>query len=122
MGSIAMSLGLLIFGYRVLETLGKRVIVLDYPKGFCVQFAASTAIMICQFMGIPVSSTHCNVGALLGLSLSAKFNVVNEVYHEKKVKKENKMDQKVMVRIVLWWLLTVPLVFTASMALTNVLL
>lgn len=122
MGSFSMALGLLIFGYKVLITLGKKVIILDYPKGFCTQFAASNAIMICQFMGIPVSSTHCNVGAIMGLALAAKFDVVNKVYHESKVKKENRLDKKLMLRIVLWWLMTVPLVLTASSALTSVLL
>ena len=114
MGAVAMALGLLLFGRHVLETIGKKVITLDFPKGFCVQFAASNAIMICSFLGIPVSATHCNIGALLGLSLAARFDVVNDVYHERKVKEENKINKGVMWKIVLWWLMTVPLVFSAT--------
>jgi phosphate/sulfate permease len=121
MGSVAMALGLLICGHRVLHTIGKKVMVLDYPKGFCVQFAASNAIMICEFMGIPVSSTHCNVGSLLGVSLAAGLNAVKNVYPETKVKKENQMNGNMMARIFIWWLLTVPLVFTATSLFTSTL-
>lgn len=122
MGSFSMALGLLLYGYRVLETIGKRVITLDYPKGFCVQFAASNAIMLCQYIGIPVSSTHCNVGSLLGLTLAARLATVTSVYHEKKVKEQHKLNKKVMWKIVLWWLMTVPLVFSATLLFTNLLL
>lgn len=73
LGGIGMSLGLLIFGGRVLETVGKKVIILDFQKGFCVQFATSIAIMSGSYHGIPLSSTHCNVGSLLGLALASKF-------------------------------------------------
>ena len=122
MGAVAMALGLLLFGRRVLETIGKKVITLDFPKGFCVQFAASNAIMICSFFGIPVSATHCNIGSLLGLSLAANFETVNDVYHERNVKKENKINKNVMLKIVIWWLMTVPLVFTATALFTYMIL
>jgi phosphate/sulfate permease len=122
MGAVSMALGLLLFGRRVLETIGKKVITLDFPKGFCVQFAASNAIMICSFLGIPVSATHCNVGALLGLSLASRLDAVNDVYHERKVKDEHKLNKGVMTKIVLWWLMTVPLVFIFTALVTYLVL
>lgn len=122
MGSFSIALGLLLLGRRVLETLGKKVIILDYPKGYCVQFAAATAIMICQYLGIPVSATHCNVGALLGLGLATRLETVNDVYHERKVSAENKLNTRVIAKIVGFWILTVPLVFTCSVLFTNTLI
>lgn len=117
-----MPLGLLLLGSKVLETIGKKVIVLDFPKGFCVQFAASIAIMLGSYLGVPISSTHCNVGSLLGLSIASRFDAVNDIYHERKVKKENKINTRLVVKIFLWWLMTVPLVFSGTMLFTYILI
>ena len=78
--------------------------------------------MICSFLGIPVSATHCNIGALLGLSLASNLDMVNDVYHERRVKEENKLNKGVMWKIVLWWLMTVPLVFSATALVASVLI
>lgn len=110
LGSIALSVGLLAYGGRVLETVGKKVIILDYQKGFCAQFATSIAIMVGSYSGLPLSSTHCSVGSLLGLSMASYFSTVNDVYSETKVKEENKINMPVMLRIFAWWVLTIPLV------------
>ena len=77
--------------------------------------------MISQYIGIPVSATHCNIGALLGLTLAARFQIVNDVYHEKRVKAEHKLNKSVMIKIVSWWVLTVPFVLGCSMLLTYLL-
>ena len=71
--------------------------------------------MLGSYLGVPVSSTHCNIGSLLGLSLAARLDAVNDVYHERKVKKENQINMGVMTKIFLWWLVTVPLVFAGTM-------
>jgi phosphate/sulfate permease len=62
------------------------------------------------------------VGSLLGLSLAANLDVVNEVYHERKVKEENKLNKGVMWKIFVWWLMTVPLVFSATLLFTSLIL
>ena len=71
-GSSGIALGLLILGKRVMETVGKDIIVLDYQKGFCAQF--STAICVClgSSLGIPLSTTHCMIGSLAGIVLAGK--------------------------------------------------
>lgn len=128
MGSIAMCFGLLMLGHRVLELVGKQVIILDYQKGFCVQFATSISIMLGSYMGIPVSSTHCNVGSLIGLSIAASFQVVDEVYNSRLEPKEfdgpqdGKINKKVLIKIFAWWMVTVPLVFLGTMVFTYVIL
>ena len=109
-----MSVGLVMLGHKVLETIGKEVITLDTKQGFCVQFATSIAIMIGSMFGVPVSSTHCNIGSLLGLTIAAKFKAVQDVYPAKEEKEENRINKDIMIKIFLWWLITVPFVFSGT--------
>ena len=80
LGSVGISLGLLVLGYKVMETVGKNVVKLDFAKGFTAQFATAVSVNIGSILGMPLSTTHCMVGALLGLILAQKTNAVKEVY------------------------------------------
>ena len=80
LGSVGISLGLLILGYKVMETVGKNVVKLDFAKGFTAQFATAVSVNCGSIIGMPLSTTHCMVGALLGLILAQKTNAVKDVY------------------------------------------
>ncbi len=82
LGGFGISLGLLTLGYKVMETVGKNVIKLDFYKGFSCQFATATCIMIGSYLGIPLSTTHCAVGSLFGIVLCNKTPMVKRVYDE----------------------------------------
>eukprot|EP00347_Sterkiella_histriomuscorum_P021182 403334934 len=118
-GSITMALGLMTLGGRVLETIGKKVIQLDYQKGFCSQFATSISIMVGSYMGLPLSSTHCSIGSLIGLSLANYFTSVQKVYPDSEQKPENQLNFKVMGKIFAWWIVTIPFVFCTTAFLTQ---
>ena len=71
-GSIGIALGLGILGYRVMETVGKGLIKLDFMKGFAAQFATATCVCFGSSLGLPLSTTHCCIGAVFGVHLAAK--------------------------------------------------
>ena len=79
-GSVGIALGLLILGYRVMETVGTKVVKLDFAKGFTAQFATALSVNLGTIAGVPLSTTHCMVGALMGLALAQKLKVVQNVY------------------------------------------
>ena len=79
-GSIGIALGLLTLGYKVMETVGKKVIKLNFVKGFCAQFATAIAIIIGSLLGLPLSTTHCMVGSLLGIVAAEKLKCVKYAY------------------------------------------
>jgi PiT family inorganic phosphate transporter len=63
-----------------METVGKKVIKLNFVKGFCAQFATAVSVIIGSMLGLPLSTTHCMVGSLLGIVAAEKLNFVKFAY------------------------------------------
>jgi phosphate/sulfate permease len=80
LGSAGIAVGLLLLGHRVIETVGKKVIKLDFPKGFSAQFATSISVIIGTVLGLPLSTTHCMIGSLFGIILANKSHIVQSIY------------------------------------------
>ena len=95
LGSAGIALGLLCLGFKVMETVGKNVVKLDFAKGFSAQFATALSVNIGSIIGIPLSTTHCMVGSLMGLILAQKLDRVKVVYpdEEEDENKEQEMQE-----------------------------
>jgi inorganic phosphate transporter, PiT family len=66
-GGIAVGGGLYAFGGKVMETVGGKITELTPVRGFCAQFGAASTILVCSRLGLPVSTTHVLVGAVVGV-------------------------------------------------------
>ncbi len=73
-------------------------------------------------MGVPLSSTHCNIGALYGMFLASYFEWFKEVYPENKQKGDKSINNFVVLKIIVWWLITVPVAFTTTFIITYMIL
>jgi inorganic phosphate transporter, PiT family len=91
--------GLLIWGRRVMETIGKKITEITPSRGFCATFAAATVVLICSKMGLPVSTTHTLVGSVIGVGLARGLPTLN---------------LGIVKEIAMSWLATVP--FTAILS------
>ncbi len=66
-GGVAVALGALVLGGRVLETNGKRITTLNLGTGILVTFTVGTLVLIASFMGLPVPLTQGTTGAIMGV-------------------------------------------------------
>jgi len=119
-GATGIAFGLMCLGYKTMETVGNKVIKLDFQKGYCAQFATALSVLTGSDLGLPISTTHCMVGSLLGLALASRIPFVKEVYESES--EGNELQLGTVGRIVLWWLLTVPIGFGTSFLLTKLIL
>ena len=72
----AMSLGTAAGGWRIIRTMGTRVVKLDPVHGFAAETTAASVIFVASHFGMPVSTTHVISGAIMGAGSSDRFNAV----------------------------------------------
>lgn len=77
LGGVGIVLGLATWGWRVIATVGKRITELTPSRGFCAEFAAAMTILLASVYKLPVSTTHCLVGAVLGVGLARGIGALN---------------------------------------------
>jgi inorganic phosphate transporter, PiT family len=72
----AIALGTMSGGWRIVKTLGQRIVKLRPVDGFCAESAAAVTLFVSSFMGIPVSTTHTITGSIMGIGSLRRFTAV----------------------------------------------
>ena len=93
-GGLGIVIGLGTWGYRVMETVGKKITELTPSRGFSAELAAATTIVLASRMGIPISTTHTLVGAVLGVGMARGIAAI---------------DLRVVGSIIASWVATLPI-------------
>jgi PiT family inorganic phosphate transporter len=93
-GGIGIVVGLATWGYRVMETVGKKITELTPSRGFAAELAAAITIVLASRLGIPVSTTHILVGSVLGVGLARGIGA---------------LDMRVVGHILVSWVATLPI-------------
>jgi inorganic phosphate transporter, PiT family len=106
LGGIAVGGGLLAFGTRVMDTIGKNITEITPIRGFCAQFGGATTILICSRLGFPVSTTHVLVGSVVGVGIMRGMGA---------------LDLRILKNIGLSWIVTLPFTILLSMFLYKLL-
>jgi len=99
-GGVGIACGIGMAGHRVMDTIGNKITTLTNTRGFAVDFAAATTVLIASKLGLPVSTTHAAVGGVMGVGLARGIEAVNF---------------NILYKIVLYWILTVPAAALTSM-------
>src|SRR5207244_9531023 len=76
---LAMGLGTLFGGWRIVKTMGQRIIRLIPVDGFCAESAAASTLVMTIFGGIPVSTTHTITGAIFGVGVMKRVSAIRWV-------------------------------------------
>ena len=93
LGGIGIVIGLATFGVRVIATVGEKITQLTPSRGFAAELAAATTIVIASGTGIPISTTHTLVGAVLGVGLARGIEAI---------------DLRIVGKIFVSWIVTIP--------------
>lgn len=105
-GGIAVGGGLFAFGSRVMETIGGKITEVTPVRGFCAEFGAATTILVCSRLGLPVSTTHVLVGAVVGVGFMRGMGF---------------LDIRLLRNIASSWIITLPFTVVLAMILYKVL-
>lgn len=77
LGGFGIVVGLATWGWRVIDTIGKKITELTPSRGFAAEFGAATTILVASRLGLPISTTHTLVGAVLGVGLARGIGALN---------------------------------------------
>ena len=93
LGGAGLAFGVYTWGYRVMETVGKKITSITPTRGFSAGFGTAATVLLCSRLGMPVSTTHVAVGNIIGVGLARGISAIN-------------LD--VIKRIFLAWIVSLP--------------
>jgi len=93
LGGVGIVLGLIMYGQKVIKTVGRNITELTPSRGFAAELAAATTVVVASGTGIPISTTHTLVGAVLGVGMARGIAA---------------LDMKVVRTIFMSWIITLP--------------
>ena len=93
LGGAGIVVGLATMGYRVMKTIGSGITQLTPSRGYCATLAAAATVVLASRTGLPVSTTHIAVGAVIGVGLARGVGAI---------------DLRVIGGIVVSWVVTLP--------------
>lgn len=99
LGGVGIVVGLATYGYKVIETIGTKITEITPTRGFAAEFGAASTILVGSSLGIPLSTTHTVVGAVIGVGFARGINA---------------LDLSIIWNILKSWLYTIP--FTAVLS------
>jgi len=93
LGGVGIIVGLATYGYKVMRTIGTKITELTPTRGFCATMAAAATVVLASRTGMPVSTTHIAVGAVVGVGMARGVGAI---------------DLRVVTGIVMSWIITLP--------------
>jgi len=76
-GGLGIVFGLATYGKRVIATIGTKILELTASRGFCAEFSTATTVLVCSKMGLPISTSHTIVGAVIGVAFARGLESTN---------------------------------------------
>ncbi|MAC61015.1 MAG: anion permease [SAR116 cluster bacterium] len=124
-GAVGISFGLLLFGPKLIKTVGQKITRLNAPRAYCVAISSAITVLIATTLGLPVSSTHIAIGSIFGIGFLREFlenpnkqkikpgHKLNDTAEEAFAELDRRIKRKLVRRRFLYsiaaaWIITVP--------------
>ena len=112
-GALGISVGLILFGPKIILTVGEKITRIDRVRAFCIALSAALTVIAASTLGLPVSSTHITVGAVFGVGLYREFSNHKKRKNGKKsggkkLEKRKLVRRSYIISIFSAWIITVP--------------
>jgi sodium-dependent phosphate transporter len=76
-GGFGIVVGLIVWGYRVIQTIGRNLVKITASRGFCIELGSALSVVTASYLGFPVSTTHAQVGSVVAIGLTEGIKQVN---------------------------------------------
>ena len=102
-GAVGISVGLALFGPKLIRTVGTEITELDRSRAFCIALAAAITVIVASQLGMPISSTHVALGAVFGVGFLREFletrlgRVVEDVLNQHEGEKNFALVEQVLM-------------------------
>jgi len=112
-GGAGIVLGLATFGKRVMATIGKDLTNVNFTRGFAIELSSTLCVVLASRMGLPISTTHCQVGSVVAVGAT------NKLLHRTRyapIEKEESLgvSWKLFANVGISWIVTVPIAGTLA--------
>ena len=107
MGGIGILVGLSTYGFKVIETIGKKITEITPSRGFAAEFATATTVLVFSKLGLPISTTHTMVGSVIGVGFARGIATLN---------------LRVIRNIVTSWCFTIPIAAVLTVIIYRIIL
>ncbi len=101
-GAFGIAVGLLLYGPRLIKTVGHEITELDAVRAYSIAMAAALTVIVASQLGLPVSTTHIAVGGVFGVGF------LREYLNRKHVDSDKYVERSFVSKIVSAWIITVP--------------
>lgn len=98
-GGVGISIGLWVWGRRVIKTMGEDLTKITPSSGFTIEIGAASTVLFASKLGLPISTTHCKVGSVVMVG---------------QIRSKEGVDWSLFRNIVIAWILTVPVTALCS--------
>ncbi|CAH8448525.1 unnamed protein product [Dicrocoelium dendriticum] len=92
-GGLGISIGLWVWGRRVIQTLGEDLTRITPSSGVCIELGSALTVLLASKLGLPVSTTHCQVGSVIAVG---------------RFRSRDNVDWRIFRNIIIAWIVTVP--------------
>jgi PiT family inorganic phosphate transporter len=98
-GGVGIVIGISTWGYKVIETVGRRITEITPSRGFSAELGTTLTVLLCSKIGLPISTTQVLIGSVMGVGFARGIAAI---------------DFGIIRRIIISWMLTLPVAAVTS--------